>query len=93
MCKCRLELEQRYSEQLLKTNPEMMNLKVRLEGYSFIIEGNHMTSKPVMPMVMEYDKVAKTGRVYRKKETTHIVANYCPFCGEPLKRRPNEQAG
>ena len=85
MCNCRKNLEQKLTAHYAAQMPEAKELDVKLTGYAFVIEGNVMKSKPVMPIeIRRTVLVKKTGAEKRKVEKSNMTFIFCPFCGEKL---------
>jgi len=88
MCECKKNLEQKLNEHYAKQMPEAKELEVKLTGYAFVIEGNAMRQKPVMPVEIRHTVTAKkTGTTKRKIEESSMTFSFCPFCGESLKAK------
>lgn len=85
MCDCRRNLEQKLTARYASQMPEVKELDVRLAGYSFVIEGGVMKSRPVMPIEIRHTvAVKKTGAEKRKVKKSNMTFSFCPFCGEKL---------
>lgn len=86
-CNCSTTVEGKMKDLAHEQLPEgARNFTASLEGYAFILEGNAMTTRPVMPFRVEYEAPKKRGGGFtKKKQTMNVTANYCPFCGMAAK--------
>jgi len=86
MCDCKKEMEAKLLETVQAQRPEAQQLKVELDGYGFMLTGNELSHRPVMPIKIEYMHILKNGNVKKKKETISFALKHCPFCGEEVVR-------
>ncbi len=88
--KCFDEMLGKVTENLRGQLPasEQESLKAQWENCAFVIEGNAMTTKIGLPISYEYQKRKKSGEPHKNatKGDVKMMMNYCPFCGERLKK-------
>lgn len=93
MCKCKYEIEQKLLERFKKQNPNGADHAVELIGYGlFVTKSLGLVAKPFMNFETKVQLPLKKGGTRLKKEKSHIVFNYCPFCGEKIEQDTQEAA-
>ncbi len=88
MCNCRNDLQDRLLKSVKEQLPaDATNIKITLTGYGFFMEGNTLVTKPVMPAEVTYQQPLKKepSRLKDKKMKQSLIASFCPFCGEDLR--------
>lgn len=90
MCECKSNLEERLLKRVSERFPDATDIKLQLDGYSFLMGEGKVTMKPTMPIVGEYKQPTKKGGQRVRKIKEQMIASYCPFCGESLKEAEQE---
>lgn len=87
MCDCRSKTEERLLARFKEQAPEARNHQVSLGGYGFVLVENRLDSFPYMPINCEAEHLVKKTGVWKAKKTSqNMMFNFCPFCGEKLKK-------
>ena len=90
-CKCFDVMLEKVAENLREQLPanERESFEAQWDNQAFVIEGDAMTKKVGLPVSYEYQKRKKSGEPHksRTKGDVKMMMNYCPFCGESLKKK------
>lgn len=86
MCTCQKDVEAMLLERFKSLYPEAAEPKVRLQGYSLVIADGIFQSVPCMPIKTTANYPLKKGGAKFKSTTSSMFFNYCPFCGEKIKK-------
>lgn len=87
MCDCRSKTEERLLARFKEQVPEARNHQVSLAGYGFVFVENRLDQMPYMPINCEAEHlVKKTGAWKARKSSQNLMFNFCPFCGEKIKK-------
>lgn len=83
MCDCIEKTEQSFKEHLKKNDPTFRDLEdfeVSFANKAWLIDSGRMAL--TLPMEVEWQHKAKSGRISTKRKTQNFIMEYCPFCGE-----------
>lgn len=89
-CNCRTDIEERLLTRIKERFPDSKDHQVELGGYTFIL-GETLSLKPAMPIIGSHVTTAKSGKKTVKKIKENMIANFCPFCGQSLKKEDVKQ--
>lgn len=89
MCECKKEIEAKLKERVLDKVPDAIDLELNIDGYMFLL-GASIDIKPSMKVIGQYKQKTKSGELRAKKIKESLIASFCPFCGERLKKTTTE---
>ena len=94
-CKCSDTFKAKITEQVVAQLPEgHRNLEIEMGHYVFPFTETGLDHRFAVPVKVRYQAPKKRGDGFsNKKSDTHILAGYCPFCGQravPDKKEPSD---
>lgn len=89
-CTCRENLEEKLLAKFKEDNPDSIDHRIELAGYSFVF-GETLEERAVMTFNSSHVVTAKNGNKREKKDKHSLLCRYCPFCGKPAKADAEEK--
>lgn len=84
-CNCSDTFKKKITEMVIEQLPEgYRDLDIEMGNYVFPFTETGIDHRFAVPVKVRYQAPKKRGEGFStKKNDTHILAGYCPFCGKP----------
>ena len=87
MCDCIKRIKENMRNKFTETEKDFKDITdVSFENEGFLIGETKSMSTLYEPLVVEYTKETKQGKIQQKKKLYSMTQSYCPFCGEKKEK-------
>lgn len=86
-CNCIKEIENKVKDSFKEQNKEYTGeLTSKMGGQFFVFSEKSSILSLSLPVVIEYNRQTKTGKLQKKTKEYSMLFTYCPYCGEKINK-------